>query len=518
MKKWISYGTLIMLLAGAAILTLFAPDWLARAIVGIMAAIILFSILFGIRPLVQFSCGFERAAANIKKAQELQASMPWLAVLKVESFFGQDFLDDLFDEYKRKVEVERKNGMIIGGIDEVINEDELALRCWQGVMLQIPGTLTGLGLLGTFAGLIMGISGIQVSSLDAALSSVQMLFDSIQVAFYTSIAGVILSAVFNIVYKILWNVTIRDFGMFVSAFQHKVIPTVEEQSRYAQRKDMDEIRESLSCIPRKEGFSLSGADSVYQNNNGNESVLMPQILNGIQKKEFVFYLQPRYDLNTNQIIGAEALVRWNHAKLGMVAPSVFIPILENNGYITKLDQYIWDMIFSKIREWIDRGIHPVPISVNISKTDIMALDVFEVLSELLQKYRISPRYIELDIALNAYLEAGHIVSEFEKKAQQIGFRIVLDGFRGDFFALRSGEVSPVADAYKLDLRFCKEENLNSITEQARNQRITLLAEGIENVKQMAVMRKSGVKEGQGFFLSKSVSLEMFEAIMKWRDE
>lgn len=517
MKKWIAYGVTAVMMAVAVTLTVFAPDWLSRVVVGIMAGTIFVSVVIGIWQLIQYCRGFDNAISNIKRAQELQPAMPWIAVAKTENFFGQNLLDSLFEEYKRKVEVERKNGMIIGGIDEAINEDELSLRSWQGIMVQIPGTLTGLGLLGTFIGLITGINSIQISSLDATLASIQNMFQSIEVAFYTSICGVILSVVFNIIYKILWNIMLRDMGMFISSFQRNVIPSVEEQSRYSQKRDMDEIRESLNRLPQKESFSLSNTDHTYSNNSGSESILMPQILAGMQKKEFTCYLQPRYDLNTNKIVGAEALVRWNHAKLGMVAPSVFIPMLENNGYITKLDQYIWDLICGKIREWIDDGIHPVPISVNISKTDILALDVFEIFSNLIQKYRISPRYIEFDIAQNAYLEAGNIVAEFERKAHEKGFKIVVDGFRGDFFALRSGNTEPMADAYKLDLRFCKEENIASVAGQAMELRIPLVAEGIESVKQMAMLRKNGISEGQGFYLSKSIPMDKFEAMMNWRD-
>ena len=225
--------------------------------------------------------------------------------------------------------------MIVGGIDEAINEEELSLRCWQGVLVQIPGTLTGLGLLGTFIGLITGINSIQVSSVDAALTSIQTLFSGIQVAFYTSISGVILSIVFNIMLKIIWNIMLRDLGMFTAMFQRNVIPSVEEQARYSQKKEMYQIQEKLNRIPQNGNFSLSNMDLAFQNNAASESVLMPQILAGLQNNEFIFHLQPRYDLNTKEIIGAEALVRWNHAKLGMVAPSVFIPILEKNGYITK---------------------------------------------------------------------------------------------------------------------------------------------------------------------------------------
>ncbi|MDO4305304.1 MAG: EAL domain-containing protein [Eubacteriales bacterium] len=519
MKKWISYSVNLAILAGAGALTVSAPDWLSMIIVGTMTAIILLGDIFGVIPLIQYSTGFDNAIGNIRKARETQASMPWLVVSKMESFFGQKLLDRLFEEYKRKVEQERKNGMIVGGIDEAINEEELSLRCWQGVLLQIPGTLTGLGLLGTFIGLITGISSIQVSSVDAALTSIQTLFGGIQVAFYTSISGVILSIVFNIMYKILWNVMVRDLGMFTTLFQRNVIPSVEEQTRYSQKKEMQQIQERLNRLPQNGNFSLANSDMAFQSNAGSESVLMPQILSGLQKKEFTFHLQPRYDLNTQEIIGAEALVRWNHAKLGMVAPSVFIPVLEKNGYITKLDQYIWNQICAKMREWIDEGIRPVPISVNISKTDILALDISELFSELIQKYRLPPRCIEFDIAQNAYLEARNITSEFEKQVQQKGFRIVVDGFKGDFFALRAGEIHPYADAYKLDLRFCKDsKNIISIAEQARNMRVSMVAEGIENMEQMSILRKNGITEGQGFYLSKSVSIEEFEKMMKWRQE
>lgn len=519
MKKWISYGVCIAILAGAAGLTISAPDWLSIIIVGAMMVIIFLGEMFGIIPLIQYSSGFEHAIGNIKKAQDTQSSMPWLAVSRIQNFFSQKLLDRLFDEYKRKAEQERKSGMIVGGIDEAINEEELALRCWQGVVLQIPGTLTGLGLLGTFIGLITGISSIEVSSVDAALTSIQSLFGGIQVAFYTSISGVILSILFNMTYKILWNIMVRDLGMFTALFQRNVVPSVEEQQRYAQKRDMQQIQDRLNRLPQNGDFSLANTGMSSQVNVGNESILMPQILTGLQNNEFIFYLQPRYDLNTQEIVGAEALVRWKHAKLGMVAPSVFIPVLENNGYITKLDQNIWNQICVKIREWISEGIRPVPISVNISKTDILALNISEVFSDLIKRYRIPPRCIEFDIAQNAYLEARNVTQEFEREMQEKGFKVVVDGFTGDFFTLQSDETPTLADAYKLDLRFCKDtKNIAAVAEQARNLRVSMVAEGIENMEQMAVLRKNGITEGQGFYLSKSVSTEDFEKMMKWRQE
>lgn len=519
MKKWISYGACAVILVGAGVLTISAPDGLSIGIVGLMTAVIFLGVVFGMVPLIRYSAGFEHAMRNIKRTQETQASMPWLVVSRIQNFFNQKLLDRLFDEYKRKVERERKNGMIVGGVDEAINEEELALRCWQGVVVQIPGTLTGLGLLGTFIGLITGINSVEVSSVDAALTSIQTLFGGIQVAFYTSISGVILSILFNIIYKILWNIMVRDLGMFTALFQRNVVPSVEEQQRYAQKKDMQQIQERLNRLPQNGDFSLSNTNGIGPASVGNESILMPQILTGLQNNEFIFYLQPRYDLNTQEIVGAEALVRWKHAKLGMVAPSVFIPLLESNGYITKLDQNIWNQICMKIREWINAGIRPVPISVNISKTDILALNITEVFSNLIKKYRIPPRCIEFDIAQNAYLEARNVTQEFEREVQEKGFKVVVDGFKGDFFALHSDETPALADAYKFDLRFCKDtKNIVAVAEQARNLRISIVAEGIENMEQMSVLRKNGITEGQEFYLSKSVSIEEFEKLMKWRQE
>ena len=91
--------------------------------------------------------------------------------------------------------------------------------------------------------------------------------------------------------------------------------------------------------------------------------------------QFEVYLQPKYQIRDGRLAGAEALVRWNHPALGEISPAVFIPVLENNGYITKLDQKIWEDVCAMIRRWIDEGIKPLAISINVTKTDLLAMDV-----------------------------------------------------------------------------------------------------------------------------------------------
>ena len=511
------YSMIIFILIGGIILTAYAPDEVSTVFIVLMEAIVFLGVVFGMLPIIQFYRGFEKGLENIARALEVQTSSTWSVIGKMDNLFNQRTMDELFRDYQDKVEGQRESGQVLADIEDYINDDVLGMRSWQSVVTQIPGTLTGLGILGTFIGLIIGIQGIGFSSVNAALASVQTLLSGIQIAFYTSIAGVILSLIFNIIYRIAWNMLLHNLGLFTEEFHKNVIPPIEEQLRYRERKEIKQITDLLERLPKGGGYSVSnGGTALPGQSNGNEQILMPQILQGLKDGEFVFYLQPRYDLNNRNIVGAEALVRWNHGKLGTVSPAVFIPILESNGYITKLDQYIWEQVCVTIRHWIDGGIRPVPITINVTKTDIMAMDVVEYFNGMLKKYRIPPRQLEIDIAENAYMQARETAIDTETKLRQSGFKVAIDGFDGNFIALSTIE-GLQADILKLDLRhYAGNSNqgaLNSLFDQARKLQFTVAVEGIESMEQMTMLRKCGCSEGQGFYLSKPASVEDFEKML-----
>ncbi len=511
------YTFIFFILIGGIVLTAYAPDGISTVFIVIMELIIVLGVIFGILPIVQYCRAFENGLENIERALEVQTSSTWSVMLQIEAFFHQRTMDELFREYQKKVQSQRDSGQVLSDIEDYINDDIMAIHSWQNVVQQIPGTLTGLGILGTFIGLIVGIRGIGFSSVNAALSSVQTMLSGIQVAFYTSISGVILSLVFNVIYRISWNVMIRNMGLFTNEFHKNVIPTVEEQLRYRERKEIKQIMELLERLPKNNNFSVSGGGAIQRQGGGNnEQILMPQILQGLREGQFIFHLQPRFDLNTRKVVGADALVRWKHGKLGMVSPAVFIPLLESNGYITKLDQYIWEQVCATIRVWIDKGLRPVPLSINVSKTDILAMDIVEFFTGMLKKYRIPPQSLEIDIAENAYLESGSAVVETETRLRQNGFRVAVDGFDGDYISLSSIE-GMNADCIKFDLRhFTGNQNqnaLNGVFEQARKLHLNLTVEGIENMEQMTMLRKCSCTQGQGFYLCKPVSLDEFEKMM-----
>lgn len=516
--KGLSYLFVAALLLGGVVLGVYSPDTLSLLVVGIMDLVLLGGIVYGLLPVISFTFGLKNGQKNIQKAAGVEGSSVWVAALQIERFFQQKTLDKLFQKYREKVQQQRETGQIIGDLDEMLNEDVLGLYSWHGVIAQIPGILTGFGILGTFIGLLMGLRDINFITVEAALGSVQSILSGIHTAFYTSIAGVILSILFNIINNVLRNIMNREVGMFLEEFHKTVIPTTEEQSRYRERKEIRQITELLERIPKNNGsFAAGQKGGVHAEVIGNERILMPQILDGLKKKEFVFYLQPQYELNTRKVIGAEGLVRWNHPMLGVLSPSVFIPVLESNGYITKLDQYIWEEICRTIRGWIDAGLRPLPVSVNVTKTDILAMDVADYFIDLAEKYRIPPKHLHIDIIESAYLETHGAVNEVENKLQQAGFRVIVDGFNGDYIKLNSvGELS--TDTLKLDLRRLegerKLEQLPEIFRQANQLRLTMLAEGIENMEQLTALRKCGCTEGQGYYFSRPLSVEEFENVLK----
>lgn len=513
--KLFSYLSVAVLLGSGAVLTAYSPDLLSMVIVGFMCMIALAGSLYGLLPTISFTGGLLNGQNSIRKASGTGGTSTWVAALQIERFFHHKTLDKLFAEYREKVQHQRETGQIVSDIDEAINEDVLALYTWRGVIAQIPGTLTGLGILGTFVGLLLGLRSISFITVEAALGSVQSILAGIDTAFYTSIAGVILSILFNIINNVLRNIMNRETGLFLENFHKTVIPTTDEQARYSSRREVRQILELLDRLPKTSPNPLSG--EAMNGAGGNERVLMPQILEGLRKNEFTFFLQPQYELNTRKVIGAEALVRWNHPVLGVVSPSVFIPVLESNGYITKLDQNIWEQVCQTIRAWIDQGIRPLPISVNVTKTDILAMDVAEFFSDMLKKYRIPPKYLDIDIARSAYLETHGALGDTIAQLQQMGFRVILDGFDGDYIGLSAvGEMD--TDVLKLDLRSAemahKTANLPAVFAQARSLRLTLLAEGIESADQLNALRKCGCTEGQGYFFSRPLSVSEFATILK----
>ena len=124
--------------------------------------------------------------------------------------------------------------------------------------------------------------------------------------------------------------------------------------------------------------------------------------------------------------GAEALVRWNHPEWGLQSPAVFIPLFERNGFITRLDQYVWDKGCAVMQSWKNRGLPPLPVSVNVSRADIYNADLTAVLMGLLQKYELPPASLHLEITESAYTENPRQIIETVSHLRELGFVVDSD--------------------------------------------------------------------------------------------
>ena len=448
--KLFSYLSVAVLLLSSIALAAYSPDLLSALIVGLMCIIALAGCIHGLLPTISITGGLLNGQKSIRKASETEGSSAWVAALQIERFFQQKTLDGLFEDYREKVQHQRETGQIVSDLDEVLNEDVLALHTWKGVIAQLPGTLTGLGILGTFVGLLLGLRGISFVTVEAALGSVQSILAGINTAFYTSIAGVILSILFNITNNVLRTIMNRETGLFLEEFHKSVIPTTDEQARYSSRREVRQILELLERLPRNAGNGVLSRETV-QSAGLNERVLMPQILDGLRKNEFTFFLQPRYDLNTRRVVGAEALVRWNHPVLGVISPAVFIPVLENNGYITKLDQYIWESVCKTLHKWQESGSNLVPVSVNVSVVDIVNLDVPQIFSDLVEKYQLEPKLLLAEITETMLAENTSLVENAIQGLHRKGFSVMMDDFGSGYSSLNMLKDTNV-DAIKLDMK------------------------------------------------------------------
>ena len=254
----------------------------------------------------------------------------------------------------------------------------------------------------------------------------------------------------------------------------------------------------------------------------NEQVIVNNMNGSLERGEFLVYLQPKYELMSEKIVGAEALVRWLHPQLGFISPARFIPVFEQNGFIYRLDKYIWEQVCRILRSDMDKGRNVLPISVNVSRIDLYSPNIVQVLEQLVEKYDIPPKYLELELTESAYVENPQQIIEIAKDLQGRGFPILMDDFGSGYSSLNMLKDMPV-DILKIDLKFLSDsgrENdgrggniLNSVVRMAKWLHIPVIAEGVETQQQKDFLRKIGCDCVQGFFYSKPVPVDVYEEML-----
>lgn len=249
--------------------------------------------------------------------------------------------------------------------------------------------------------------------------------------------------------------------------------------------------------------------------------LYSDIQKALKTNEFTFFLQPKCNMESGKIIGAEALVRWESAEKGTVSPGVFIPFLEKTGLITELDLYVWEEVCKWQRGLIDRGIHPVPVSVNVSRMDLYYMGVPAYFRELIKKYDLSQELIEIEITESVYAEEDIFISEAIAELRRSGFRVLMDDFGSGYSSLNMLKDIEI-DVLKMDMRFLDINNENarkginimeSILNMASLLGIKVIAEGVELEEQKEFLLKMGSGYGQGYYFYRPMPQADFEDLI-----
>lgn len=265
-------------------------------------------------------------------------------------------------------------------------------------------------------------------------------------------------------------------------------------------------------------------DIVYYDESMSRKLLADQeILADLEKafeeKQFTIYLQPQYNHNTGRIIGSEALVRWIHPKKGLIPPGGFVPMLEDNGLIAKLDMYVWELACKQLQKWKQEGKEGRSISVNISNKDFYYIDIYEVITGLVKKYDINVADLKLEITESAF--SVDMVRQLEviEKLQNLGFIIEMDDFGSGYSSLNSLKDIPV-NMLKLDMAFMarsdrykrSEDILQMIVAMANRLKMPVIAEGVETKEQADFLSAIGCEIIQGYYYAKPMPVAEFDLL------
>jgi EAL domain-containing protein (putative c-di-GMP-specific phosphodiesterase class I) len=280
---------------------------------------------------------------------------------------------------------------------------------------------------------------------------------------------------------------------------------------------MEEMRDAF-------GVSIAWYNDELREKQVHEHVILETMEQALKEHQFTIYYQPKHDTYTEQVSGAEALVRWIHPDLGFVRPDHFIPVFERNGFITKLDLYVFEETCKQITSNREHGLPMIPISINVSRLDFDLPDLADRISELADRYDIPHSLLHVELTETAYSENPSRVIVALQELQDRGFLIELDDFGSGYSSLAS--LNDLAlNVMKLDMSIIRQAaRINdyrivaAAIQMAQLLGLTTVAEGVETAKETERLKELGCDLIQGYYYSKPLNQEEFEQYLVQRGD
>lgn len=241
----------------------------------------------------------------------------------------------------------------------------------------------------------------------------------------------------------------------------------------------------------------------------------------LERNEFQVYFQPKMDTNTMDLIGAEALVRWQKPDGRFIYPDEFIPLIERSGQIVDVDYFVYKEVFRFIAERLKEGKKVVPISLNVSRMHLNKMQILGYVESLLQEFQIPCSLIEFELTESIYLDNTERALELIEGLHKLGIKVSMDDFGSGYSSLNLLSKLPI-DIIKLDRVFLKKGEMQEsdriiiscVVDMAKKLHITSLCEGVETKEQSNYLKEVGCQMQQGFYFSKPVPREEFESYME----
>lgn len=273
-------------------------------------------------------------------------------------------------------------------------------------------------------------------------------------------------------------------------------------------------RQSIKNMPLQTFYSFY-QDSMIEKIL-REKEIESEMQTALNNGDFVFYLQPKYSLQTKSIAGAEALVRWLHPGKGLIPPDSFIPLFEKNGFVTEIDFYILEQVCMTLRTWIDKGYKVVPISVNLSRQHLQREETLSRIFEIVTRFNIPVNLLEFELTESAMFEKMVFLADFGQKLRNNGFSISIDDFGSGYSSLNMLKDVEV-DVLKLDKAFFENENrergnqvISKFIELSKSLHMKVVSEGVETKEQVDFLTKVGCDMVQGYYFARPMPAGDFE--------
>ena len=262
-------------------------------------------------------------------------------------------------------------------------------------------------------------------------------------------------------------------------------------------------------------------DDFHRQNLIREQRIISEMNNALNQKQFKAYFQPKYDMRNDQVIGAEALVRWEHPEKGTIPPGAFIPVFEKNGFVGKLDLYIYEETCAFLKRCMDAGIPLHPVSINLSRVGFYNPNLCSSLCEIADKYQVPRKYLELEVTETAYTNDCKAIFSVLEKLREEGFRILMDDFGSGYSSLNMLKEAPI-DEIKLDMRFLSADDpygraeniLHMVIAMGNQMKLSVIAEGVETQSQKDMLQNFACNKAQGYYYAKPMKMDEYINLLR----